>query len=248
MIFAAGLGTRLRPLTDTMPKALVPVGGRPLIDLLLDKLHRSGFERIVVNVHHFADMLEQHIRDVAPLYEGMTIVVSDERDNLLDTGGGLRHAAGLFYPQYPVLIHNVDILSNADLQTLYDDNAAMLRSGERDAVLVVSKRHSSRTLIFEMDNRLVGWRNMQTGEVRGPATSIEHTVYMMPFSGIHIVHPRLFWQMSSFPVKFSIIDFYLQACTSGKIYGQIVSDLHLLDVGKQDTLEAAATFASTHNC
>ena len=121
MIFAAGLGTRLKPLTDRMPKALVPVAGEPLLAHVIRKLKAEGFTRIVVNVHHFADQIIDylHTHDF-----GVEIHISDETSKLLDTGGGIRHAAHWFETDSPVLIHNVDILSNANLSRLYDSAVA----------------------------------------------------------------------------------------------------------------------------
>lgn len=234
MIFAAGLGTRLRPLTDTMPKAMVPVGGRPLIDILLTKLYNAGFGRVVVNVHHFADMLEQHLNEVAPRFEGMDILVSDEREQLLDTGGGLRHAAPLFDASSPILIHNVDILSNASLNAVYADAPA------DGAKLLVSARPSSRMLVFNPSSfRLEGWINQNTGETKG---YVNEDAVRLAFSGIHIFHPSLFPLMQSFPDKFSIIDFYLTICADNEILGFNDINLHLLDVGKVDSLSAAEAF------
>ena len=231
MIFAAGLGTRLRPLTDTMPKAMVPVGGRPLIDILLAKLYAARVERVVVNVHHFADMLEEHLSQCH--FEGMELLVSDERSELLDTGGGLRKAAPLFDPSSPILIHNVDILSNADLSKLYE-------LAVDDALLLVSKRTSSRQLTFNTDtHRLEGWINLNTGQTKGV---VKAEAEQMAFSGIHLFHPRLFPAMDAFPSKFSIVDFYLNACQEHNICGFFDSSLQLLDVGKQATLDEAASF------
>lgn len=158
MIFAAGLGTRLKPLTDRMPKALVPVAGEPLLAHVIRKLKAEGFTRIVVNVHHFADQIIDylHTHDF-----GVEIHISDETSKLLDTGGGIRHAAHWFETDSPVLIHNVDILSNANLSQLYDSAVA-------DAALLVSDRVTKRYLLFGEGKRLVGWTNVETGEVRSP--------------------------------------------------------------------------------
>ena len=156
MIFAAGLGTRLRPLTDTMPKALVRVGGEPLLWHVIMNLKAGGFERIVVNVHHFADQIIDYLK--ANSNFGLDIRISDESNQLLDTGGGIRKAAPLFDPSSPILIHNVDILSNTNLAKLYDSAA------NHDATLLVSKRETSRYLIFDDEMRLREWINVKTGE------------------------------------------------------------------------------------
>lgn len=156
MIFAAGLGTRLKPLTDTMPKALVKVAERPLLEHVMAKLKAAGCNRIVVNVHHFSDQIKNYLQ--AHDF-GISIEVSDETEQLLDTGGGIKRAASLFYAGEPVLIHNVDILSNVDLgafyRTAYKENSC----GRVDAVLLVSARQTQRYLIFNDEMRLVGWTN-----------------------------------------------------------------------------------------
>ena len=161
MIFAAGLGTRLRPLTDTMPKALVPVGGKPLLAHVIERLQTAGYERLVINVHHFADQIEQYLR--AHQNFGLDIAVSDEREQLLDTGGGLKKAATLFDDDEPILIHNVDILDNVDYEWLRRQHLP-----DEDAVLLVSRRKTKRYLLFDNAMRLMGWTNTETGEVRSP--------------------------------------------------------------------------------
>lgn len=170
MIFAAGLGTRLKPLTDHMPKALVEVDGRPLIDRVITRLRDFGFKHLVVNVHHFSgqiiDYLSKHDYSI-------DVRISDETDKLLDTGGGLRKAAALFDRNKPILIHNVDILSNADLRAFCDEAPRMRNYGtggwlQASATLLVSWRKTKRYLLFDKDMRLVGWTNIETGEVRSP--------------------------------------------------------------------------------
>lgn len=170
MIFAAGLGTRLRPLTDKMPKALVEVDGKPLIEHVIEKLRKSGFTSIVVNVHHFSNQIIDYLN---AHHFGVDIRISDETDKLLDTGGGLRKAAHLFNPDEQVLIHNVDILSNADLRTFYEQGPLMTNYAtggkmKAAATLLVSWRKTKRYLLFDADMRLVGWTNIETGEVKSP--------------------------------------------------------------------------------
>lgn len=236
MIFAAGLGTRLKPLTDRMPKALVLVAGEPLLAHVIRKLKAEGFTRIVVNVHHFADQIIDylHTHDF-----GVEIHISDETSKLLDTGGGIRHAAHWFETDSPVLIHNVDILSNANLSRLYDSAVA-------DAALLVSDRVTKRYLLFGEGKRLVGWTNVETGEVRSPHADLCVTDYQRwAFSGIHVVSPHLLEAMRPYPDRFPIMDFYLQNCDRLDIRGQLADDLQLLDVGKLDTLDRAESFVKT---
>ena len=160
MILAAGLGTRLKPLTDTMPKALVPVGGKPLLDINIRRLQAQGYDRFVVNIHHFAQQIRDHVaqQDYAPL-----VHFSDETDALLETGGGLKKAQDLFRPDEPILIHNVDILDNVDYGWFSRQHQA-----DEDAVLLVSKRQTKRYLLFDNAMRLMGWINKETGEVKSP--------------------------------------------------------------------------------
>lgn len=235
MIFAAGLGTRLKPLTDTMPKALVPVGGKPLIEHVVEKLKVAGAEKMVVNVHHFARQVVDYLQENGNF--GVDISISDESAKLLDTGGGLKKAAPLFMPDAPVLIHNVDILSNVDLRWLYEN------SKDSDATLLVSERKTKRYLLFNDDMRLVGWTNIETGEVKSPYKDLNvSSCKMYAFSGIHVFSPRLFPLMDDFPDKFGIIDFYLQVCSKAVVKGCVQPGLSLLDVGKLDTLAEAEQF------
>ena len=235
MIFAAGLGTRLRPLTDTMPKALVRVGGEPLLHRVIMNLKSAGFERIVVNVHHFAEQIIDYLKTNDNF--GLDIRISDESDALLDTGGGIRKAAPLFDPSSPILIHNVDILHNVDLATFYESAIS------HDATLMVSKRETSRYLIFNDEMRLRAWINIKTGEVK-PQSSQSSEGLRAAFSGLHVFSPRLFPLMAEWPDKFGIIDFYLDACQKADIRGIINTDLRLLDVGKLDSLSEAEQFVN----
>ena len=235
MIFAAGLGTRLRPLTDTMPKALVRVGGEPLLHRVIMNLKSAGFERIVVNVHHFAEQIIDYLKTNDNF--GLDIRISDESDALLDTGGGIRKAAPLFDPSSPILIHNVDILHNVDLATFYESAIS------HDATLMVSERKTSRYLIFNDEMRLRAWVNIKTGEVT-PQPSQSTEGLRAAFSGLHVFSPRLFPLMAEWPDKFGIIDFYLDACHKADIRGIINTDLRLLDVGKLDSLSEAEQFVN----
>ena len=207
MIFAAGLGTRLKPLTDTMPKALVRVGGKPLLEHVVLRLKDAGYERIVVNVHHFADQIIDFLKEQNNF--GLDIRISDEREALLETGGGIKKALPLFDPTEPILIHNVDILSNLDLQSLPTDAP----------LLVVSQRQTKRYLLFNDEMRLQGWTNIETGEVKGPIadrqrSKVEGQRLLLAFSGIHMFHPSLAPLLADWPDRFPIMDFYLKAWRS----------------------------------
>ena len=236
MIFAAGLGTRLKPLTDHMPKALVPVAGKPMLEHVIRKLIAAGCDEIVINVHHFADQIIDFIK--ANNNFGITIHISDETDMLLDTGGGIKKASSFF--NEPFLIHNVDILSNVDLKSLYEYH---LTSGN-DATLLVSPRKTVRYLLFDEGNQLCGWVNKDTlqtkpeGFVYQPEVQKEYA-----FSGIHIVSPTLFNYMGeNWTGKFPIMDFYLQTCQEAQLGGYAKEDLQLIDIGKPETLAQAEEF------
>lgn len=258
MIFAAGLGTRLKPLTDTMPKALVRVGGEPLIKRVIMNLAAAGVDRIVVNVHHFAEQIIDYLKDNDNF--GLDIRISDETAGLLETGGGIKKATPLFDPAAPILIHNVDILSNVNLSEFYQIASRSEESeggsekgrvkseesnccGAVDAVLLVSWRKTKRYLLFNDDMKLVGWTNIETGEVRSPYPDLDpKKCRMYAFAGIHALSPRLLKMMDEFPDRFGIIDFYLKACATHNIKGYVKDDLKLMDIGKLDTLAQAEEF------
>ena len=235
-IFAAGLGTRLKPLTDTMPKALVPVGGKPLLAHVVEKLKAADCKKIVINIHHLGDMIIDYVKSQNNF--GIDIVFSDERQMLLETGGAIKHAVELLGDE-PFLIHNVDILSNVDIESLWNEH---LNSGSA-ATLLVSKRSSSRALLFNEEGNLTAWTNKNTGEVKTPYESVDiATLEEFAFSGIHVFSPSLFKYFGKYPEKFSIIDFYLNTCKEEKIKAFTQEGLELLDVGKLDSLEKANAF------
>jgi len=236
MIFAAGLGTRLRPLTDTLPKALVPVGGKPLLYHVLMKLKAAGISEFVINVHHFADKIISYLEENDRF--GMDISISDETGGLLETGGGILHAREYLDGQF--LVHNVDILSNLDVAA-FSGKARQ----EAMATLLVSERATSRYLLFDDDMRLKGWTNISTGEVRSPYPDLDPaSCRRLAFSGIHLVSGDIFdaFGKYGFSGKFPIMDFYLKACRDLPIYGAVQQDLRLMDVGKVETIAQAEEF------
>jgi NDP-sugar pyrophosphorylase family protein len=228
MLFAAGLGTRLRPLTNDRPKALVEVGGIPLLDIQLRRLKRFGFEEVVVNVHHFADMMEDHL---AAQDYGLKVHVSDERELLLDTGGGLQRAARFFPGNDPVFICNVDVLSNLNPLTLMEVH----RANGALATLALRDRSTDRYLVVDREMRICGWKNAKTGETKGVVLG---DALALAFSGQHVVSPELFGLMGRTGV-FSIIDVYLDLAGSGRILGWLDAGSVWMDVGKVAELEAA---------
>ena len=260
MIFAAGLGTRLKPLTDTLPKALVPVCGKPLIEHVCRKLYAAGIDEAVVNVHHFADKVEEWLgaqewmctQDSGQPEGKMLVQVSDERKMLLETGGAVLHARKYLEGCGTFLIHNVDILSDLDLGWF----ASQVRT-DALATLLVSSRKSSRQLLFDPGTmRLLGWHNCSTGEVRSPYRDLDpDSCLAFAFSGIHIMSDMIFDAMDDYvrshgldisgnPARFPVMDFYLWACARHDVYGVCAEDLHLIDVGKLDTIELAGQYMS----
>lgn len=253
MIFAAGLGTRLKPLTDTLPKALVPLAGKTLLQWQIERLKAAGITDIVVNVHHFPDMIINYLRENNNF--GCNISVSDERDMLLETGGGLRKAKTLLLGvanrqsgdnDTPILVCNVDILSNIDIPTLVN----AYNSNEMGLV-VVSPRETQRYLLFDHNNRLRGWTNIATGEVRGPISKIQNprsNHRPLAFSGMQVLNPRIFDMMDKVVAekgdKFSLIDLYLSIAEKEILRAFIPENYRMMDVGKIAQLSEAESFAT----
>lgn len=229
MIFAAGLGTRLKPLTDTMPKALVPVNGEPMLKMVLDRLIAAGYDDIVINIHHFASQIRDYI--AANDSFGVRINFSDESNLLRDTGGGIKFAEPLLGAGEQFLVHNVDIDSNLDFgwfRKQHRDDAA--------ATLLVSRRETSRYLLFDDGMRLVGWQNIKTGEIRSPYGNIDpDQCTPLAFSGIHYASPSIFPLMQDFPDVFGIIDFYLSICRTHIVRGVVPDGFKVRDLGKIET-------------
>ena len=242
MIFAAGLGTRLKPLTDTLPKALVPLAGKTLLQWQIEKLKSAGITDIVVNVHHFPDMIINYLKENNNFE--CNIQVSDEREMLLETGGGLRkaqEAIRLFSDEGKnegILICNVDILSNIDIPTLLN-----AYNPTEMGIVVVSERKTQRYLLFNEENRLCGWTNISTGEVKG-----EEATRRLAFSGMQVLSPRIFDYMNEIVEqkgdKFSLIDLYLNIAQKEILRAYIPENYHMMDVGKIDQLSEAETFAN----
>jgi len=200
MILAAGLGTRLKPLTDHKPKALLKWEGKPLLEQIILKLKSSGFTSIIINVHHHAGLIMDFVKQKDDF--GIEIKFSHEADELLDTGGGIANASW-FFREDPFLVYNVDILSDIDLRAMYKDH---LKSGAI-ATLAVKERVTTRSLLMSEDAKLKGWRDNRTGETILTGTSAEGLV-PIAFSAVHIMDPKVF---ALFPKekRFPLMPFYL---------------------------------------
>lgn len=232
MIFAAGLGTRLRPLTNDRPKAMVEVNGRTLLEMNIRKLVQFGFTDIVVNVHHFADMVIDFLESND---FGANILISDERDELLETGGGLQKAVQLLEGD-DFLVHNVDILTDLDLNALYNFH----KRHNALATLATRQRSTSRYLLFDENHVLHGWTNVKAGVVRQKRAT-ESDLFFRAFSGIHVISPEIF-SLFTRKGKFSIIDTYLDCAKTHLIQEFPHDDDNWLDVGKHESLREAERF------
>lgn len=239
MILAAGLGTRLRPYTNDRPKALAQVGGLPLLEIQLRRLQRFGFTEVTVNLHHYADMVEDFLRGWDG--RGMVIHRSDERAELLDTGGGLLHARRFLETPGPTFVCNVDVLSDLDPRTLLAAHAA--RPGAL-ATLAVTDRATSRRLTFDAQLGLTGWENTETGAQKGRPQPGDRS---MAFAGMQVVSPELFPLISRQGV-FSVIDLYLDLVAAqgdhspARVQGHVPEMGIWMDVGKPAELVRAADY------
>jgi NDP-sugar pyrophosphorylase family protein len=250
MILAAGLGTRLRPLTDHRPKALVEINGRTLLEITLSKLRAAGVSEVIVNAHHFAEMIAEYLKQNQNF--GMRIEISRE-DVLLDTGGGLKKAAWFFLENSaekdePFVLHNVDVISNVDLRRMAEFHAAQ----KALATLMVQNRKTSRYLFFDEQGTLCGRRfaDGRPDEVARPAPARQAPSNKDPqplaFGGIHIISPRLLPMMTEEGV-FSIITTYLRLAAQGeKITAYRADDAYWRDLGNAESHQQAADDLRQH--
>ena len=236
LILAAGLGTRLGTYTADRPKALVEIDGRTMLEHQLRHLSAAGFDRFVINIHHFAGKVQEFLRQNSNF--GLDITLSDESSLLLDTGGGIRQAMHLLKDDAPLLVHNVDIFSNTDLKSLYDTH---IGSGA-DATLLTARRSTSRYIYFNNMGALCGWSNEKTGEVRSPISDFDKTQYTpYAFQGIHVISKSVLPLLDSIPEqRFGITDFYVS--NAGRLNLQMVENdpSQWVDAGKPETLQTAA--------
>ncbi len=239
LIFAAGLGTRLRPLTDDRPKAMVEIAGKPMLQHVIERVAAAGFEDITINIHHFGqtiiDFLEQNGNF------GLNIHISDERGLLLDTGGCILKARQWLDGNEPFLVHNTDIISTLDLRAFYDYHV------EHDALatILVKERLTQRYFLFDNDDRLCGWTNKATGEYKPDPEKLQgRDLHELAFGGLHVISPRIFPLLERYRrqegEKFSITPFYVNECKHYVIRGyHPAADYQWLDIGKPETLAQA---------
>lgn len=234
MILAAGLGTRLKPLTDSTPKALLGAGQTTLLGFAIQKLKSAGFNELIINVHHFAPMIVEYL--LVNNNFGCNIAISDESDALLDTGGGISKASWFFDDGKPFLVYNVDIVGNMDLGAFYQHHL----SGSNLATLSVRERKTSRYLLFDSRMRLCGWENTSTGEKRIAISCRENLAFA--FSGIHVINPELLPLIGK--GCFSIIDSYLGLAAEHFIGGWLDQSSLWADAGKPESLGLAGKIAA----
>lgn len=230
MILAAGLGTRLKPWTDHHPKALAVVNGKSLLQRNIEYLQQFGITEVLVNVHHFADQIIDAVQKNNGW--GSKITISDETDEVLETGGGLKKAAWYFEGTSSFVLMNVDILTSLDLSAMIEAH----ESAKPLATLAILERVTSRYFLFDDQQQLKGWRNVVTGEEKPADISKKiANLKQMAFSGIHVINPRLLSLMDR-QGKFSMVDVYLDLCTKHSIRGYDHTGAVLLDVGKPESI------------
>jgi NDP-sugar pyrophosphorylase family protein len=230
MIFAAGLGTRYKPWTDKHPKALAPVNGKSLLQRNIEWLQQYGITDVIVNVHHFPEQVMAAIQ--ANKGWGSKVTISDERAQLLETGGGLKKAGPFFETNKPFLTINVDILTNLDLNKLihfHTQNRPLIS-------FAVSERETSRYFLFNEQMRLCGWENVKTGEKR--ISIEERNLARKAYSCVVVFEPEIFSLMKQ-EGKFSLVEVYLHLAAKHTILGYDHTGDKLVDVGKPEALPVA---------
>jgi NDP-sugar pyrophosphorylase family protein len=248
LIFAAGLGTRLRPLTNDRPKAMVEIAGKPMLQHVIERVAAAGFDDITINIHHYGQMIIDFLERNDNF--GLNIHISDERGLLLDTGGGILKARQWLDGDEPFLVHNTDIISTLDLKAFYDYHV------EHDALatILVKERKTQRYFLLDENDRLCGWTNKATGEFKPEAAKLQgRNLREMAFGGLHIISPRVFPELERFrrksgEEKFSIVPFYIGMCTHHLIQGYHPDgDYQWLDIGKPETLAQAQELLQPDN-
>ncbi|MCQ2058827.1 MAG: NTP transferase domain-containing protein [Bacteroidaceae bacterium] len=247
ILLAAGLGTRLAPLTDTTPKALVRVAGKTMLEWQLQKLRNNGFDTVVVNVHHFAGQIKDFLKENNNF--GMNITVSDESSELLDTGGGIRQAFHILNTGLPVLVCNVDIFSTVRLDAFYNS----FDPAQSDALLMTSMRKGSRAFCFDKNDVLVGWTNRINGEVRSPIQGFKEKLVRgiyseYSFQGYHVMSARLLEELDKVAEsKFGITDFYINTSVSMRYMAyHEPAGTQWVDAGKTKSLSLAAAISALY--
>ena len=226
-ILAAGLGTRLKELTSDMPKALVSINNKPLLKVVLEELKKQGFNHFVVNIHHFGEQIIEFLND-----EGIVIEVSDERPLLMDTGGAILQALPYFADSEAVLVHNVDVLTNVDLQGFYDDFC----KSDDAAWLLTQERNSKRKLVFDKQDNFLGRYNTETNEYDCKG-ALPSDCKLLSFSGIHLFRPQYFKDFKVEPCY--VFKLYQQIAENHRVTSKLIHPDYWFDLGTQEQLKNA---------
>lgn len=239
IILAAGLGSRLNELTSTKPKALVEVNGITMLEHVINKLKKLGITKMLINIHHFGDSIIQFLQ--SKNYFDIDIIISDERSELLNTGGAILKAEDFIYGTEPVIVHNVDILSDLDIISMLNYHKL-----ERNiATLAVRERKTSRLLVFDKSNQLVGWRNNATGDTKWVIQKTE-TIHQLAFSGIYIIDPEFVKKINQ-KGNFSIVDTWLILAENERIGAYIDTSNTWHDLGTIDKIKNAENKLDKHD-
>lgn len=234
-ILAAGLGTRLKELTQDKPKALVELNYRPLLDIVIDNLISHNFNHFVINIHHFGDKIIDFINTKE--YKNIEIEISDERDMLYDTGGGILKALPYFQNSEAVLIHNVDIITDIDFQSVYND---FIKCSDA-AWLLTQNRNNKRKLVFDNQDNFIGRLNIETEEYDGDV-AIKDNFKLLSFSGLHLIKPQ---HLSSFEVKKCyVFDIYREMAKYHNVKSKFIQPNYWFDLGTQEQLKEASSWLS----
>ena len=243
MIFAAGLGTRLKPLTDNCPKALIQVGGKPMLQITIEHLIKYGFNDIIINIHYLGNYIKDFLKQHHNF--GINIEISDESNEILETGGGLWKARHFFNDEKPFLVCNADVLTNINLENFYKSHV----QNNAMATLAVRQRNSSRYLLFDDNDILFGWENIKTQEVKIPrkipaeikSQLADHETFPLhefAFSGYQMISPEIF-KHNKREGKFSMIDWYLDVCRHHIIKAFHHNNDIWIDIGSPEELAKA---------
>ncbi len=232
-ILAAGLGTRLKELTSDKPKALVSINNKPLLKVVLEELKKQGFNHFVVNIHHFGEQIIEFLND-----EGIVIEVSDERPLLMDTGGAILQALPYFADSEAVLVHNVDVLTNVDLQGFYDDFC----KSDNAAWLLTQERNSKRKLVFDKQDNFLGRYNTETNEYDGKG-ALPSDCKLLSFSGIHLFRPQYFKDFKVEPCY--VFKLYQQIAENHRVTSKLIHPDYWFDLGTQEQLKNAELWLSS---
>ena len=232
-ILAAGLGTRLKELTSDRPKALVELNQKPLLEIVIDNLISQNFNHFVINIHHYGEKILDYFK--TKKYENVSIEISDERDSLLDTGGAILKALPYFKDSKAVLIHNVDIITDIDFQSVYND----FTKSEDAAWLLTQDRNNKRKIVFDDNDNYVGRMNLETNQYDGEK-EFNDDFKLLSFSGLHFIKPEYFYDFEL--KKCYVFDLYKEISRNNNVRSKFIQPNYWFDLGTQEQLKEAATW------